>query len=222
MLLPTFRNLGKTSQFCPTPPRGNEATSSPDQPSILAAVPVCFLASLKLCTRHRRPRLGFKGKDRTHGSQHDFTKVGHLKARTLPNLPQVAGQGLENLSNDVGRSIITFIANVVDRRALLVIEPSQDVSWVLPLAASAISAFFPSNYFLRTVNRLRSRRGISRYLGRSMPIFQFSSVFREAFPLLLALSSADARLMTPTKKELFHKDQKTQPNHDGHVGHVEI
>ena len=105
----------------------NEATSSPDQPSTPAAVPVCFFASFSSSAPEDcRPLFGSheRGQGCAAESHADRTTRGDW---AFPDLSPVASQGPKNSATSCGRIIITFVVNVVNQRALLAIEPSEDV-----------------------------------------------------------------------------------------------
>ena len=147
-------------QFCPTPPIG---TRPPHLPTIDTCRSARLLSRLflKLCIENCWPRLDFTGW--TQGEEQSLPEIGHLRAWAIPILSPLASQGLENLSNVLGRTIITFIA--YDRRALLAIEPSENV----PTFSCALST------------GMRSRQGMTRYLGRSRSTFLVLSSFSGNF-----------------------------------------
>ena len=133
VLIPTSHNPVKILQFWPLQLR----RTRPHSPTNPRYLPQCLFACSTL-SKALQPRLDFRG----NVSQHDFTEVGHLRAWAFQKLSPVTGQGLENLSTVLGRIIVALNVNVVDRKALLAIEASQDVTRVFPACDSSISAFY--------------------------------------------------------------------------------
>ena len=130
---------------------GYEATSSSDQPSILSAVPVCFLASFSnsapdtaghVWTSREGKRVCNRVSRRS-----DISRLGCF-------------QTFRQWKARVART--SAISWVASSSALLAIEPWEDVGQV-------------------HVTKMRSRRLISRYLGRSRSTFLVLSSFPRSF-----------------------------------------